>query len=590
MSLLPHLDYNGVKDGAGVHLLTLPRPLRRSRRIKTLWAIAGVMLLILLMSGLHRSIEIPDISELYPTQPVTSFPGGDISPAINPPTAELNEDDTFASGTTKSNTSFHLIIRGPRKNPGICRTIFTAMVLNYPPPTVLDMGDPIPEEGKPKPGKLDQLLVMHSYLTKSTHMKNDDVILIIDASETWFQLPPQIMLQRFHDMLKKNNEKLRWRYGSVPEKLVNTADPGSLTSTQRYSERIIFAADKVCRPNRPYDPSCYVVPHSNLPPDIFGRLTDTGINVAYNRPRWLNSGSLIGLVGDVKRLYERAAEINSKAPIPGDEQEVLAQIFGKQEYTRELDRRLTRPNWYIFMGELFGIFRRIDISRIFVRLTPGRRYEFAIGLDYKSQIFFTMFPHAHHNLEWLNYNNVSQLSSVQLSHRVPYESRLNLPADISKCANPFNPPHPLTTQVPPPYNTTVDYLPSPQNESWFTIPLATDVYSTSVPALLQANVASPPTMSDPTPNLLYNWWQRMWYHPWSRALLRKHMRASRGPIATQKAMQGVGTEAWDMRGGSGGVWTGNDEWADWTTVCKGFEEWVFGDDGFGKWGEELGFD
>ncbi|OJD12545.1 hypothetical protein AJ78_06872 [Emergomyces pasteurianus Ep9510] len=592
MGFLPHLDYNSVRDGAGVHLSMVSRSLRRSRRTKTLWGIAGVMLLLLFLSrtGL-RSIVLPDISELYPTQPVTSFAGGDISPAINHPPPRLNEDGTFASGTTNSHPSFHLIIRGSQKNPGICRTIFSAMVLNYPPPTVLDMDDPTPEEGKPKLGKLDKPLVMHSYLTKSTHMKDDDVILIIDDSETWFQLPPQIMLQRFHDMLIKNDEKLRWRYGSVPVKLTKNADLGSFTSTQRYSQRVIFAADKVCRPNRPYDASCYAVPYSTLPPDIFGPLTDAGTSEDHNRPRWLNSGSLIGLVGDVKRLYERAAEINSIARIPRDEQDVLAQIFGEQEYARELDRRFTRPNWYIRMGELFGIIPRIDISRIFVSLTPGRRYEFAISLDYKSQLFFTMSPHSHYNLEWLNYNNLSQVSSAQLIHRVPRESRLNLPEDISKCENPFNPPHPLTTQIPPPYNSSVDYLPSPENESWFTIPLATDVHSTSVPALLQANIpSSPATQLDPNPDLLHVLWQRMWYHPWSRALLRKYMRASQGPIAAHAAMQGGGTAGWDTRGGSGGVWTGNDEWVDWTTMCKQTEEGVFGDDGFGKWGEELGFD
>lgn len=57
MRLLEHLDYNSVRDGASVHLsTTLSRLLRRSRRTKTFWAIAGVMLLVLLMSstGLYR--------------------------------------------------------------------------------------------------------------------------------------------------------------------------------------------------------------------------------------------------------------------------------------------------------------------------------------------------------------------------------------------------------------------------------------------------------------------------------------------------------------------------------------------------------
>ncbi|OJD23442.1 hypothetical protein ACJ73_05205, partial [Blastomyces percursus] len=571
MGLLERLGYNAVRDGAGVHLSTLSRPLRRSRRTKTLWAIAGVMLVMLLMSrtGLYKTTILPDISEVYPTQPVTSFVGEEISPAINPSPPKLSKDGKFASGVTKTNPSFHLIIRGSKKNPAICRTIFTAMVLNYPPPTVLDLNEPIPKEGKPEQGKWDKPLAMHSYLTKSTHMKDNDVILIIDGNDTWFQLPPEVMLQRFHDLLKKNNDKLRWRYGSVSRKVAKN----ERKSTQRYSQRIIFAVDKVCRPDRPYDASCFAVPHSTLPPDIYGPLTDIGNNVARNRPRWLNSGSLIGLVGDVKRLYERAAEINSKNIMLAAEQEVLSRIFGEQEFARELDRRITRPNWYIHMGELFGILQRIDISRIFVKLVPGRRYEFSIGLDYKSQLLFSMSPHSQHSLEWLHYNNISQLSSAQLRHGVPREARLNLPVDIAKCENPFTPPHPLATKIPPPYNASVDYLPSPQNESWHTLPLATDVHSTSIPALLHTNIAIP-TNSDPKPKAdldldpLHLWWRHMWFHPWSHALLRKSLRAPRGPSAAYAVLRSGGVEAWDMRGGQGGVWTGNDEWADWVGVCK----------------------
>ncbi|EER38207.1 conserved hypothetical protein [Histoplasma capsulatum H143] len=579
------LDYKGVRDGAGVYLSTLSRPLRRSRRTKTLWAIAGIMVVLFLMSrsSLYQALDA-DIPELYPTQPVTSLAEDEISPAINSSPPKLNEDGTFASGLTKPNHSFHLIIRRPSNESDICRTIANAMILNYPPPTVLFLDELIPEEGKQEPGRADPLLAMHRYLTKNTNLKDDDVILVIDGKDTWFQLPPEILLQRFHDMLKGHNRKIKWRYGSVREKATKNVDPGMLKSTQKYSQRIIFAADKVCRPDLPHDVSCVAVPYSNLPPDIYGPLTDTGKDVAQNRPRWLNSGSFVGLVGDVKRLYEHAADLNSKIPIPADEQRVLAQIFGEQGYARELYRHLTRPNWYIFIGELFGILKRVDISRLFMQLVPGRRYEFAIGLDYKSQLFFTMSPHSHHNLEWLHYNNVSQLSSAQLRHGVPRESRINIPADVSRCGNPFTPPHPLTTQIPSPYHSSVDNLPSPQNESWYTLSLATDIHSTSVPVLLHTNTEA----SDP--NSLHLWWQHMWYHPWFHALLRKSMCASREPIAARAALRGANMDERDTRDGRGDVWTGTGEWCDWASLCKGKDRLSFVNDGFGKWGEEFGGD
>ncbi|PGH13832.1 hypothetical protein AJ79_03400 [Helicocarpus griseus UAMH5409] len=577
MALLDRLDYDGVRDGVNAKLNSLSRPLRRSRRTKLLWAIAGALLVVFLMSRTSPHFTyIPDLSAEHPTQPLTTLSTDELAPAINPAPPKVDKDGTFASGVTKPNPSFHLIIRGAQKNPAICRTIFTAMALNYPPPTVLYLGDPIKEDGKPELGKLDKALVMHSYFTKNKHMKDDDIIMIVDDNDSWFQLPPQVLLQRFHKLLQRNNQQLTWRYGYRSNK---NADPATIKSPQKYSQRIIFAADKVCRPDRPYDASCFAVPYSNLPPDIYGAATDSGINLAWNRPRFLNSGSLIGTVADVKLLYERAAELNSKAAYPADEQQVLSQIYGEQEYARELDRRLSPPNWYIRMGELFGILPRIDISRIFVKLATGTRYEYGIGVDYKSELFFTM-SYSDHDLVWLNYNNVSQLSSVQMIHRVPREARLNLPEDIASAKNPFIPPHPKTAESLPPYNASVDYLPAPQNASWYTLPLATDVHSTSIPALIVTNSTATDT--------LRTWWNHMWYHPYSRALLRKYLRSPRGPIAAEAALRG-GAEAWDMRGGKGGLWTDNDEWIDWTMVCKGTEEEVFGDK-WGKWGEELGTD
>ncbi|KAK2777939.1 hypothetical protein FQN53_002007 [Emmonsiellopsis sp. PD_33] len=574
-----------LQDGGGSaapKLATLARsPLRRSRRTKLLWTLAGTLFFILFLtrSDLRLSPVIPDFYNEHPSQPLTSLKD-EVSPAIKPAEPQLSKEGKFPSGVVKPNPSFHLIIRGPQKNPSICRTIFTAMALNYPPPTVVYLGDPIEEEGGPKYGKLDTLLVLSSYLTKNKAMKDDDIVLIIDDNDTWFQLPPEVLLQRFHALLVNNNQQLGWRYGNVPDK-VNKSDP-NVKSMQKYSQRIIFAADKICRPDRPFDAFCYAVPASTLPPDIYGPKTDSGKKPGQNRPRWLNSGAIMGMVADVKRMYERAAEINSKLPEPMPEQRVLAKIYGEQEYVRELDRRLTAPNWYHHIGELLGLIPRIDIARIYVKMIPGRRYDFGIGLDYKSELFFST-SQAASDLEWIRYNNVTHASSAQRDHHVPREARLNLPPDVASSQNPFLPPHPQTAEMMPPYNATVDYLPPPQNVSWHNIPLATNLFSATIPTLLHTNTNTTDLDS------LATWWKAMWYRPWSRALLRKYMRSARGPIAAEAALRG-GAEAWDTRGGKGGLWTDNDEWVDWTSVCKGIEEDIFGNDGFGKWGEENGFD
>lgn len=80
----------------------------------------------------------------------------------------------------------------------------------------------------------------------------------------------------------------------------------------------------------------------------------------------------------------------------------------------------------------------------------------------------------------------------------------------------------------------------------------------------------------------------MWYQPWARALLRKYMRTPLGFDVAQSALLG-GQEWWDLRGGKGGIWTGQGEWMDYGEVCRGFERDIF-EDGFGPWGKENGSD
>ncbi|ODH13676.1 hypothetical protein ACO22_07019 [Paracoccidioides brasiliensis] len=584
MALSGYLDYESLRAGASSKLAKLSRLLYWSNKTRLFWAIAGALLIVMLVfsSGWHLILGIPDFSVQHPTQPVTMLAEGEISPLLKPFPPKINENGTFASGVTKPTPNFYLIIRGSWNDTRICRTLFTSMILNYPPPTAVYPDDSTPKEGQAEQSQLDPALVMYNYLTQSNHMKDDDVLLIVD-NDTWFQLPPEVMLQRFHEMLKRSNEHLRQRYGSVLRNIGKKADISVFKSTQKYSQRIIFAADKIRRPDYAYGVSGLAVLNSTLVPDIHGPETDSGKNTAQSRPRWLNAGSLIGLVGDVKLLYKRAVEINSKNVTPADEQTVLSQIFGEQEYVRELDRNISPPNWYTNLGRLLGIRPRVNISNIFVNTDPGRRYEYSIGLDDKSNLFFTA-SHAESDLVWLTYN-ISRLNPPQQTQGVPDNAPLYLPKDIYRCTNPFNPPGPLIKELMPPYNETVDYLPDPQNTTWRAIPLATNVLSASIPTLLYTN----PDNMTMTSDTLHAWWDNMWYHPYSRALLRKYMRSSRSALEAEKALFGWPGASWNVRGGKGGLWTGNNLWMDWSRTCKGVEEQVFGDK-WGLWGEELGFD
>lgn len=448
------------------------------------------------------------------------------------------------------------------------------MILDYPPATLLDYSAEEDDDGNVPDEGIRKINTLHEYLSNSKQLEDDDLVLVVDGSDMWFQLPPEIIIRRFHHILKENNEKLRRKYGLAVVRDNATDVKGHVM--QKYSHRILFGADKTCWPNTTLSkPSCVTVPISPWFPDSYGTKTDKGIDGTKNRPRWLNAGAAMGSAADMRLLYKRAAEKAVNATGPEIEQRIMSEIYGEQEYVRELEWRRTTNKWGNWIQErLLGIPRSANLTNISMPLEPGRRYEFGVGLDYHYELFLNTTL-THKEMEWIRYNNATKLNHVQMEHKVPRAHRINLPNDVKRLESPFIQPN-ETKNVMPPFNKTFDSLPNSKNRTWTNIPLATNVRTGNVPALLSAygdRVA------------LNNWWYRMWYQPWSRALLRKYMRSPRTHEASQASM--LGDHEWDMRGGRGGVWTNNEEWLEWGEICSGYEDDVFDDD-FGLWGQEEG--
>lgn len=453
------------------------------------------------------------------------------------------------------------------------------MILNYPPPTLIGYTKTLPEATTEYEAMVDRITGIYNYLEHTRDVHDDDFILILDGHDYFFQLPPHVMIRRFQDTLKENNLKLRDKYGyATVEKEGHT---GLTEQFQKYTQRVLFGASKQCFPNLTSDAGCVTVPQSSLPPDAYGYKTDIHPDGHLTRPRWLNPSTVMGQVADLKMVYSQVLEsIEHRRGKKADKKDYLAltQMYGKQEYVREMERRRSSNLLREWLYKLIGISDASNTTGVYLPLEPGRRYEYGIGLDYKSTLFFNMF-NSKHDVEWLPYNNISKTSSAQGSHGVPRERRLLLPTDLAEnIENPFIQPETDNEDtITPPYNQTIDALPDPKKRSWNNLPLLTNVHSAEVPALVHL---------DGDPSLRDMWWSKMWYHPWARALLRKYVRSPHGFSAAQDALLG-GQVWWDMRGGRGGVWTDRGEWIDYPELCNGFERDVF-DDGHGAWGKEEG--
>ena len=456
------------------------------------------------------------------------------------------------------------------------------MILNYPPPTLIGYTKKLPAGHTEYEAMLDRITGIYNYLEHTRDVKDDDFILILDGHDFFFQLPPEVMIRRFQNTLKENNLKLRNKYGLAT--VERQGHPGIGEKVQKYTQRVLFGASKQCFPNLDNDPGCVTVPQSSLPPDAYGYKTDIHPDGHLTRPRWLNPSTVMGQVADLKLMYHRilqsVEERRSRKFTSNNQTDYLAltQMYGQQEFVREMERRRTSSSLKEWVYKAIGISAASNTTGVNLRLESGRRYEYGIGLDYKSTLFFNQF-NSKSDVEWLPYNNISKTSDAQGKHGVPRERRLLLPTDLaSNIENPFIQPETDNEDtITPPINETVDALPDPKKRSWHNLPLLTNVHSAEVPALVHM---------DGDLSLRDLWWSKMWYHPWARALLRKYVRTPNGFSAAQDALLG-GQEWWDMRGGRGGVWTDRGEWIDYPELCNGFERDVF-DDGHGHWGKEIG--
>lgn len=438
---------------------------------------------------------------------------------------------------------------------------------------------------------------MYDFLNDKSNVKDEDLVLVINGYDVWFQLPPEVMIRRYHAMVVEANERLRRRYGTVTE---GKPGDGTMDRVQKYTQSVIFGADKICRPNRAEDPACAAVPYSTLPKDVYGPDTDKGSLAFFNRPRYLNPGIVIGPADDVRAIYRYAVEkVETKGHGLIDHQSVLAEIFGEQEFQRETTRRAsqgTPDRFYDWFSNKLGysdspLSANITINNM--TTVDGHRYEYSIGLDYKSNLFQSM-THSAADIEFIPYDSSAYLSTIQAAHPSLHGQPFFLPQDLQTAKPPFSyvsPGYNYTRDVDVeherslllPYSKNLDHLPGQSDNptdvepSWRTIPLATNVYAASVPPILHINGDT---------SLLESWWPNLWFHPYARALLRRYVRSTQTPAAAETAAKG-GQTWWDTRGGRGGVWTDDRNWMGWGNVCKGAEEKVFGD-GKGTWEKEEG--
>ncbi|KAJ5818622.1 hypothetical protein N7474_004213 [Penicillium riverlandense] len=570
----PLPQFHEAKSSATTLLWQVYHHRPRTQRTKLL-ALASISFLLFFFLLIRSSrTPDPDYWTKFPSR--HPFPNRPEDAQLVMPRPDISVNGSLPQDLSKANPQFHVLVPAEDSSRGVCRTMTSAMILEYPPLSMIGWGLP------PSPGAtaleqtVQRITRMRDYLRDSHYIHDRDIVLIVDGEDVFFQLPPRVLLQRFQNILRTTNRKLAKKYGYA--ELPTEGPDAQPELVQKYEQRVLFGASKECIPSLHNDSGCVTVPQSSLPPDVYGWKTDESRDGTRNRPRWLNPGAVMGQAADVRLIYdEMLQQLESDGSNKTDEHYILTQMYGRQEVLRELERRRTTNRAKDWLYRTIGISDANNITGVNARLETGHRYEYGIGVDFESQLFFNQIL-SRHDVAWVKYSNISRMSTLQMEHRVPREHRLLLPTELAECANPFvQTRFAKDEEMAPPYNETLDKLPDPNERSWVNVPLMTNPHSASIPALVHLNGDK---------KLRGIWWEKMWFFPWARALLRKYVRNSRGFDSAQSALLG-GQDWWDTRGGRGGIWTDEEEWIPLYEVCQGEERDLFDDD-LGPFGKENG--
>ncbi|KAF5609044.1 uncharacterized protein FSUBG_4199 [Fusarium subglutinans] len=382
----------------------------------------------------------------------------------------------------------------------------SAVAMGYPMPILLnwkrEYNRPAWHFAGSHIAKIESLLAAIETLleSESDDVGEDDVAVLVDAYDMWFQLPPSVLLERYHRLNREADARIRKQWKDL--------GIGADFPISPPRQDIIITTAKDCFPDAysGSDPHYEHWPESPVPKDMYGQDTDKvpwSFDPARKykrvRPRCVNSGLIMGSMGGLRDALKRSKEKIDTVAMKGrqlwSDQALIGEVIGDQEVWREWMRHIG-PSWN--GSAAFSDRKLLDrtVRDVADASLLGKRFEFGIGLDYN----FTTAPPTCSSEEDGYFVNLSNENNIrEESHKA------GVPGDIR------------IHGIPPELHNIKDKLLSSTN--WGTIPLYTDFFFGTTPVAIHHNAY----ISGLKGFRLKNWWHKMWYHPHLRHLITQRL-------------------------------------------------------------------
>ena len=92
--------------------------------------------------------------------------------------------------------------------------MFTARIGRYPTPHFLNWGVDYESEWAKEGSHMAKMAVVEKYLSTLPDTTDDELVLLVDAWDIWFQLPIELFLQRYHTINARANERISNQIGA----------------------------------------------------------------------------------------------------------------------------------------------------------------------------------------------------------------------------------------------------------------------------------------------------------------------------------------------------------------------------------------
>ncbi|KAF6815597.1 hypothetical protein CSOJ01_03484 [Colletotrichum sojae] len=467
---------------------------------------------------------------------------------------------------------------GPHVN--LCKTVMSAIALGYPPPTILNWNG---EFNRPEwhfagshIAKLESLLAVLDALHEDeddADVSDEDLVLLVDAYDVWFQLPPSVLIERFHRLNREADARVAKQWEAE-----HTSQPDGFPIPPP-KQNILVTTAKDCQPGAESgsDPHYSYWPPSPLPPDFYGPETDQipsyGLDSARKyqkvRPRCVNSGMVMGTLGSLRSALRRCREKVDAVAARGrqlwSDQALLAEVIGDQEIFRHWARGLASTwNGTASLDDSNNAPR--EVRSIADAALSGAQFDFGIGLDYD----FATIPPTCSSEDDGFFVQLNDAPAVKAA-----SERAGVPGDVR------------AKGIPPELE---DAEPPAPGLGWGNASLYTNFFFGTAPVGIHHNAY----VNGLKKFRLEQWWNMTWYYPHLRSLVTSALRSESKltPLA-RLSQEGDGSEDvvyWASKEGGDEkravVFDGSAEEdkfrpISWDGICqKGQREWhdvIFGD-------------